>query len=125
MQTGEYIEFIDRLVESANIMNKNFYCVIPYSESITPASGGFLSKLFSSGAVTKIAQREENFEKVRVVLDERVSSISSNLASIGLRVVRLATDQLIELVYGSYNFAAAPDIDASQLENITITEEQP
>ena len=37
MQTQEYIEFIDRLVESANVMNKNFYVIVPYDSSIIPA----------------------------------------------------------------------------------------
>ena len=123
MQTGEYIDFINRLIESANIMNKNFYVIVPLAQSIEPAAGGLFSKLFGGGQVKQVAARTQNFENYHKMLEDRVSSISSNLASIGLRVVRLNTEQLIELMYNSYNFAAGPLIDAGQLENVTLMEE--
>jgi len=124
MQTSEYIEFIDRLVESANIMNKNFYCIVSYHQSVQPGPGGFFSRLLGGGQVAKVSERESNFDKYKLLLDDRAASVSSNLASMGLRVVRLNTEQIIELLYDSYNFAAGPSIDASQLENITITEQK-
>lgn len=120
MQTGEYIEFIDRLVESANVMNKNFYVIVPYNTSINPASSGIFGKLFGSGKVKEISDREANLTAAKKQLDERTNTISASLASSGLRVVRLNTNQLIELVYNSYNFSAGPSIDASQLSKVTI-----
>lgn len=125
MQTGEYIEFINRLVESANVMNKNFYVIVPYDQ-IIPANtgGGFFSRFLKSNQAGQISAREQTFAQYRKQLDERVTSVSSNLSSAGLRVVRLATEQLIELVYNSYNFGSGPTIDASQLPNVTITEEK-
>lgn len=125
MQTGEYIEFINRLVESANVMNKNFYIIVPY-EVVQPvkATTGFLSNLFKRNQAGQISAREQSFAEAHKQMDERVASVSSNLSSAGLRVVRLNTDQLIELVYNSYNFGSGPTIDASQLPNITITEEK-
>jgi type IV secretory pathway VirB4 component len=121
MQTTEYIEFIDRLVESANVMNKNFYVVVPYDLSITPAAGGIFNKIFGTGKVKQIQAKQQSFAEYGKQLDERTASVASNLGSAGLRVVRLNTDQLIELVYNSYNFGAGPAIDASQLPNVTIT----
>ncbi len=123
MQTEEYIEFINRLIESANVMNKNFYVIIPYDSSINPAGGGLFSSLFGRGKVKQITDRELNFTNYRKLLDERVGSVSANLSSAGLRVVRLGTEQLIELAYNSYNFGAGPTIDASQLSKVTITEQ--
>jgi type IV secretory pathway VirB4 component len=126
MQTSEYIEFINRLVESANVMNKNFYVIVPYEEVIaSEVAGGFFSKLFRRDQAGAISAREKNFAEARKQLDERASTVASNLSSSGLRVVRLNTDQLIELVYNSYNFGAGPAVDASQLPNVTITEEKP
>lgn len=125
MQTSEYIDFINRLVESANVMNKNFYVIIPYEMSVAPPSGtNFFSKFFGKNKTKEISSREASFADYQKQLDERVGSVSSNLASSGLRVVRLNTDQLIELVYNSYNFASGPTIDASQLPNITITPQE-
>ena len=123
MQTGEYIEFINRLIESANVMNKNFYVIVPYDISINPIGGGFFSNLFGNKKVKQLSEREQNFVNYRKQLDERVSSVAANLSSAGLRVVRLNTEQLIELAYNSYNFGAGPAIDASQLSQVTITEQ--
>jgi hypothetical protein len=123
IQTAEYVEFIGRLVESANIMNKSFYVVVPLTQSISPSSGGgLLSGLFGGGQTKRISEREQNFTNYRKQLDERAGSVSSNLGGLGLRVVRLTTAQLIELLYNSYNFAAGPLINAQQLDNITISE---
>ena len=125
MQTSEYIDFINRLVESANVMNKNFYVIVPLEMSVTAGGGGGLfSKIFGTGKTQQIQAKQQAFMDYKKQLDERVGSIASNLGSAGLRVVRLNTDQLIELVYNSYNFGAGPSIDASQLPNITITEEK-
>ncbi len=121
MQTGEYVDFISRLVDSANVMNKNFYVIIPYDMTIAPASGTtFFSKLFGGNKTKQISDREKAFLEYSKQLDERVGSVANNLASSGMRVVRLNTDQLVELVYNSYNFGAGPAIDASQLPNVTI-----
>ena len=123
MQTQEYIEFIDRLVESANVMNKNFYVIVPYDIGINPGATSIFSKIFGTGKAKQIADREANLATGRKQLDERANTVASNLSSSGMRVVRLGTNQLIELVYNSYNFAAGPAIDASQLPNITIKDE--
>ncbi len=124
MQTSEYIEFINRLVESANVMNKSFYVIVPYEMSIKPSGGGLFSKIFGTGKTQQISSREKSYLEYRKQLDERANTVASNLGSSGMRVVRLNTDQLIELVYNSYNFGAGPSIDASQLPNVTITPEQ-
>jgi hypothetical protein len=123
MQTSEYIDFVDQLVQSGNIMNKNFYCVIPYNESIGSESGGFFSSLFSRSRAKAITQRQKNFDHHRALLEERVTGVSSNLNGMGLRAIKLTTEQIIELVYNSYNFESAPSIDASQLDNVTLTPE--
>lgn len=123
MQTSEYIDFINRLVESANVMNKNFYVIVPYEMSITPAGGvGIFSKIFGTGKTKQITAKQQAFADYKKQIDERAATVSSNLSSAGLRVVRLNTDQLIELVYNSYNFGSGPEIDASQLPNITLTD---
>ncbi len=124
MQTGEYIEFINRLVESANVMNKNFYVIVPYEMSVKPVGGSLFGKLFGTGKTQQISSREQAFLDYKKQLDERANTVASNLGSSGMRVVRLNTDQLIELVYNSYNFGAGPSIDASQLPNVTITENE-
>ncbi len=120
MQTQEYIEFIDRLVETANVMSKNFYVIVPYETSINPTNISFFSKIFGTGKTKAITDREANLVAYKKQLDERSNTVSAALASSGLRVAKLNTNQLIELVYNSYNFASGPSIDASQLGKADI-----
>ena len=128
VQTNEYIDFINKLVENANITNKSFYVVIPLSLSIYPqaASGGVLSsitKLFGGGGSTReLSQKLENFAKFKQMLEERVLSVTNNLSSVGLRAVRLRTEEVIELLYNTYNFGAGPLVDPSKLSDIKIIE---
>lgn len=129
VQTAEYIEFISRLVENANVMNKSFYVIVPLSLAINPGSTGVSSafaKFTNPGAQKAKEDKEDfsSFSKNKNALDQRVTSVASGLSSIGLRAIRLNTNQLIELLYNSYNFEAGPIIDASKLSNIKIIENE-
>jgi adenosine deaminase len=124
IQTSEYIEFIEHLVETANIMNKNFYVIVPLDFSINPSAPGFFARLFRSTKIKQISQRLDNFAKERITLDERALSIVSTLASIGLRSVRLTTEQLIELFYFSYNFESAPMVPGATLSELATNGEE-
>jgi hypothetical protein len=120
VQTVEYIEFINRLVENASIMNKSFYIVVPLGESITPAAAGFLSKIFGNGKAKETQARIENFEKAAEKLSTRLSSVMANLSGLGLKSARLKTEEIIQLYYNSYNFESGPIIDPGQLKDIKI-----
>lgn len=120
VQTTEYVDFIGRLIENASIMNKNFYVIVPLGRSILPASGGIFSRFFG-GQTKQTTQRIENFERLKQELDDRVTSVSNNLSSVGIKTARLKTEEIIQLYYNSYNFEAGPVIDASQLGEMKIT----
>ncbi len=122
VQTVEYTEFISRLIENASVMNKNFYIIVPLGESIFPPAGGFMSGIFGGGKSKQIAKKIENFEKAKEKLDIRASAILSNLSGIGVRGVRLKTEEIIQLYYSSYNFDAAPLADPGQLKDIKIAD---
>jgi hypothetical protein len=122
VQTGEYIEFISRLIDNASIMNKNFYVIIPLGDSVLPQAAGFFSKLLGNGKEKEISQKIENFEKLKEKLDTRVTAISANLSGIGIKTVRLKTEEIIQLYYNSYNFESAPAIDPGQLKEIKMIE---
>ncbi|MDE2311532.1 MAG: hypothetical protein KGJ93_00375 [Patescibacteria group bacterium] len=123
VQTLEYIEFINRLIENASIMNKNFYVVVPLDESIFPQAAGFVSRVFGGGKAKEVKQRIENFEKYKEKLDNRVASVAANLSSIGLRGERLKTEAVIQLFYNSYNFDAAPALNVDKLKDMDIAKE--
>jgi hypothetical protein len=122
VQTNEYIEFISRLIENASIMNKNFYIVVPLGDSIFPKAAGFMSRVFGKGKEKQVTQRIENFEKAKEKLDNRATSLSSNLSGIGIRAERLKTEQIIQLYYNSYNFESGPLISPGELKEIKLSE---
>ena len=115
IQISEYIEFVKSFVESANIMTHNFYVIVPF----TPARmleketmrRGILSFLPSmSGRQKKLEKdieqqgvRQTQFEEYKVQLYQRVEVVRQGLARIGVRLVPLNTEELIELFYGLYN----------------------
>lgn len=122
VQTVEYTEFISRLIENASIMNKNFYLIVPLGESILPKAAGILSRILGNGKARETKQRIENFEKQKQSLDLRVEAVLANLGGIGVRGIRLKTEEIIQLYYNSYNFESGPIIDAKKLGEMRIVQ---
>lgn len=95
VQIREYIEFIKNFTETRNIMNKNFFVVIPYSMPIVSGIG-------SKSADEKQA-KIERFEEARSQLEQRVSVVSQGLTRVGLRTAKLGTEEIVELFYKLFN----------------------
>ena len=119
IQMTEYIEFIARLVEYSSIMSKSFYVVVPYSSG--PAKENFTSRLRKIfNPTVSIVSHEENFERAHAKLEERVQHVVSELSGMGLRSIVLATAELVELLYQSYNFETASPLHGEALEEISL-----
>jgi type IV secretory pathway VirB4 component len=101
IQLREYMEFIRSFADQANIMTKSFYIVVPYSPHGSAANT--LSFLRHDSASTKSAAAETSFEEDRTQLAQRLSLVSSGLAGTGVRAVPLGTEEVIELLYRSFN----------------------
>lgn len=111
----DYLDFVEALAQNANIMEKSFYIVVPYSPEgdatkIVEQSKGFFSRIFSGNqtSVTRIDQA--TFDKAKDELNNRVETVVSGLFQVGVQSVRLNTKQLGELYYNSYN----PDTSVNQ-----------
>lgn len=105
-QTLDYARFIERLVDVSDIMQKRFYAVVPIDPpGIVKVS--FLSKYmswFSGGdSREKALTRKRQFEEMSGKLRDRVNTVQTGLANVGLPTERLTTLQLIELFYSVYN----------------------
>ncbi len=120
IQMTEYIEYVARLVEYANIMSKNFYVVIPYTlgEPMKDTLMSKVKKIFNPAV--NIAMKEEEFEKAGEKLEERVSQVMGGLGVMGLRTMKLNTEDLIELLYQSYNFETATPLHVDSLEELDL-----
>lgn len=104
-QIEEYVNFIKSFVEVNEIMNKNFFVVIPYDFISVQEGAGKVLGLFGkkkSAEKESLENQQSISEKIQQ-LDQRVSHIVDGLSSIGLRAVPLNDEELIELFYNLYN----------------------
>ena len=106
IQIREYIVFIKDFTERANIMTKNFFIVVPYDPALIARGGGGLSAISSLISTNKSGTAtltDEQFEQYRTQLEQRISSIEQGLIRTGVRVVKLGTEEVIELFYKLFN----------------------
>ena len=103
IQIREYMAFIKDFTERANIMTKNFFIVIPYDPALINRSGGMLGGLLPSSEKGAGALQDETFEQYRTQLEQRVSVVEQGLVRTGVRVVKLGTEEVIELFYKLFN----------------------
>lgn len=102
-QISEYRNFVQSLTEVSNIMSKFFYVVVPFAPSETE-DGGILGKIggiFSPKSGTII--HGEVLETYRNQLFQRADQVSSALMGTGVRTAMLGTEEVIELLYNTYN----------------------
>jgi len=112
-QIGSYVDFISELVEGESIMTKSFYIVVPYTIAEALGSTAVIKKLSILSAFKKKgdeqaqgeAQRieDEEFQKVKNQLWQRMEFLASGLKRCGLDVVPLTTPELIELFWSTYH----------------------
>jgi hypothetical protein len=124
LQIVEYAEFIKRLIAVTNIMDKRFFIVVPFFPAGTEQLKG-LAKLFSttSAKQAQATQTEEEFNRNKVQLMQRVEAIASGLGGMGLRAVTLNSEELAELFYAAYNPSTSTKqrlINADELTAATI-----
>lgn len=110
VQIADYRSFIAQLVEMGNITSKNFYVIVPY-DPLSNKSKGFLARAGELvNPATTVHLKDKRFQTRKTDLDMRVRLVSGGLQGMGLEVVRLDTQSLIELYYSTYN----PDIALSE-----------
>jgi type IV secretory pathway VirB4 component len=126
-QTFEYTEYISRLVEYADIMEKQFYVVIPQDPFGQERRGflkSFLESIFPQDTVSKIQTRQKQFEELKKRLSQRVNTVRSGLENCGLRVEELNTEELIELYYETYNPLTSRSQRIEKGEELALEEDE-
>lgn len=106
----DYIGYIDQIAAQTNIMDKNFYLVIPFfphQDSTKPLAQtkGMFDNIFDlfSGNKTHVVINEKNLEDAKDELRNRVQNVLSGLLQCGVQGLPLDTQELIELYYDTYN----------------------
>lgn len=120
-QIAKYREFINQLVSVSNIMEKNFYIIVPFSP-IENTEKGFFSNIGSLLNPQKnILEKRENFRIYRNQLFQRVDHVIAALSGIGLNIIPLKTEELIELMFDSYNPQVYNANNIKDIQGLEIT----
>ncbi len=115
-QTYEYIEYLRKLVEVAQIMKKDFYIIVSYDEvdnlsvrdnSIFWPFKNFWKAVNNSNDILKIRSQIRNFTKIKKWLSEKSNMIKTSLENIWIKAKSLDKNELVKLLTDYYN----PNLD--------------
>lgn len=115
-QTYEYIEYLKKLIEVAQIMRKEFYIVVPFdheeNKSVRDVSligifKNFWNSINGANNLLKIKDEIRNFSKLKKWLVGRSGSIKTSLENIGIKATPLEKTELIKFLTDYYN----PNLD--------------
>ena len=123
-QTVEYANFIERIVEAADIMQKRFYVVIPLDDHPKRKSliATFLEWIGIDDSTSKALARHQMFEKRVSPLRDRINLVEAGLNSVGLATRRLTTRELLELYYQVYNPGTSQEQKLSKISDLNTAE---
>ena len=121
LQLAEYQNFIKNLTDVSSIMSKFFYVVVPFHPVENVKTGLFDRFFGATSSQMAVARRRELFDTYKNQLWQRIDHISAGLSGTGVQVVPLKTEELIELLYNSYNpttrnNAIIKDVDKVELK---------
>jgi hypothetical protein len=120
MQTTEYVNYIQELVQMGDIMSKSFYIVIPYNPLSDRHKGFFSSVQEVLKPAQVVTMKGKRFDHFKAELQRRAESIQSGMQSAGLKTVRLDTQGLIELYYTTYNPDTAENQKLTDIKNLRV-----
>lgn len=109
----DYIAYVQYLAQSANIMDKQFFVVIPYYPTATEVlvnKASKFAKLFKKKGGEVITISEAEFVKAKTEMKNRVQAVLEAMNQMGVQAVPLNSQELIELYYDMYN----PDTSSAQ-----------
>ena len=124
-QMSGYTDFIQRLVEYSDIMEKKFFVVIPLDPIRSQNRSvwtNFLSYIQPEDTVANIMTRKREFKDLKKDLDTRVNTVKTALENCGLGVTPLTTEQIIQVFYQAYNPDLARTQKFSDSEKISVGE---
>ena len=122
-QTLEYAEYIQKLIEYADIMEKSFYVIIPYDPiraNKTNMFSKFFARLNNKDNFLEVEKRLSEFEQLHKGITQRVNLIKAGLQNCGLNVEQVNTQNLIQLFYNVYNPISSRYQRISQIEDLNL-----
>ena len=105
-QTTSYREFIKNMVVGDMVMTKSFYVVVPYNlMEIFGIKGAQknLKGLGTSGGGQNQPIKDEDFQRCKTQLWQRMEYLAAGLRRCGLEAVPLTTPEIIELFWSIHH----------------------
>ncbi|MCX6723558.1 MAG: hypothetical protein NT155_00075 [Candidatus Staskawiczbacteria bacterium] len=106
-QTASYREFIKNMVVGDVVMTKNFYVVVPYNlmEILGMKGAKKQFDIFkqASGGQQATPLKDDEFQRCKTQLWQRMEYLSMGLRRCGLEAVPLTTPELIELFWSIHH----------------------
>lgn len=106
----DYMAYVENLIEHSNIMDKNFYVVVPFFPKEDSKAPLKETKNLFTGITSlfkpsdgKVVITEFDLDNAKTELRNRVQAILNGLMTCGVKGLPLDTQELIELYYDSYN----------------------
>jgi type IV secretory pathway VirB4 component len=122
-QTADYRSFVLELVKLGEIMNKQFYVVVPYDAAASKTKSYWSRVKEVINPTAAISLKGKKFDDRKNELDSRVHLVESGLTSIGLSIARLNTQSLIELYYSTFNTDIALVQELAPIEQLRVETE--
>ena len=122
-QAIDYANFMEKLVNVAEIMQKSYYIIIPVDANVKMQRGlltRFIDWMSVDDTKAKALQRNRDFKNSGKVLRDRVTLIQSGLEGIGITMERLKTPDLVQLFYQVYNPDTSQKEKFSTLEDLNL-----
>lgn len=122
LQIADYHDFLKDLLDLGQIMTKKFYIAVPYN-SMGEEKKSFwqrLMNLFFVAGVVSVSKSK--FAQQKDELMRRVDLVANGLSSMGLAVIQLDTQSLIELLYNSYNPQIIDNQKLTQIDKLRLEE---
>ena len=102
IQTAEYRKFIRELISGGKIMAKNFFVIVPFTlleaQDVEGQGKGFLRRPKILGSLG-----EEEFQRCKSQLWQRMEFVTLGLRRCGLQCVPLNTSELVELFWALHH----------------------
>lgn len=111
-QTYEYIAYLKKLIEVAQIMKKDFYIILPFdyveNKSVKDNSffgmfTNFWNSINGKDDILKIRSQIRTFTNLKKWLASRVNTVKSSLESIWIKAEELEKHDLVKFLADYYN----------------------
>jgi len=99
-QIRKYRDFIEQTVRKSNVLDKNFYLIIPFS-ALELGAKGAAKVLFKTKTLP--FPKEYILERAKTALLPKREFLTHQLNRLGLKAFQLSTEALVRLFYELYN----------------------